>query len=100
MSPGLLSTFIPIALAPVELSLVAWYLLYWDLFPKYSLRRIIAWLLFLATLVIVPLLQIELYKRLNSIERADSLFVSGLIILESVLSIALMFFILTHRKSR
>jgi hypothetical protein len=100
MSIRVVSILATMALVPVELSFVAWYMLYWDLFPKYSLRRIVAWLLFIASVVIVPLLQIQLYKSINLIERADSLFISYLIITESVLSTALMFLFLILRRLR
>jgi hypothetical protein len=89
-----------IALVPVELAIVAWYILYWDLFPKYSLQRIVAWLVFISTVVIIPLLQIELYKRINSIKRIDDLFIGVLIFAESILSIALLFFFLNRRRNR
>jgi hypothetical protein len=89
-----------IALAPVEMAFVAWYISYWDLFPKYSVQRIVAWLAFISTVVIIPLLQIELYKRINALERADDLFIGVLIFTESMLSVALLFFFLNRRRNR
>ena len=95
-----LSIWGTVALAPLEIAAAAWYILYWDLFPKYSFRRIVAWLLFIATGVVIPLLQIELYKRVNSIERVDDLFIGILIFAESVLSVGLIFFVLLKRRPR
>ena len=47
-----------ILLVPIELGIVAWYFLYWDLFPKYSIRRLLPWLIFAVTGIGIPLLQI------------------------------------------
>jgi hypothetical protein len=100
MRSVIFSTLATIALAPVEMAVVAWYILYWDLFPKYSLQRIVAWLAFISTVVIIPLLQIELYKRINSLERIDDLFIGVLIFTESMLSVALLLFFLNRRRNR
>ena len=94
------SKLVTIALAPVEMAVVAWYILYWDLFPKYSVQRIVAWLVFISTTVIIPLLQIELYKRMNALERVDDLFIGVLIFMESMLSVVLLFFFLNRRIKR
>ena len=92
---GLLS-IAPLAL--LEFGAVAWYLLYWDRFPKNSIRRLLPWLIFILSLVGIPILQIKIYQRVTSLDIVgDGVFI--LISLESVLAIALIFYLLVRRRT-
>lgn len=87
-------------LALVELGIVGWYFLYWDLFPKYSIRRLLPWVIFLASAIGIPLLQIAIYKDATSKQVVDDPFVSIVIFAESIASVALAFYLLLRRRSR
>jgi len=83
-----------------ELGMVVWYLLYWDLFPKYSIRRLVPWLFFVASFIAIPLLQIFIYRRIASEKKIDDLFVPLVICFESITSVALGFYLLLRRRSQ
>jgi membrane associated rhomboid family serine protease len=87
-------------LALVELAIVAWYFLYWDLFPKWSLRRLVPWMIFMISVGGIPFLQIGIYKQLASVAVVDDPFVALLIAAEGLLSAALMFYLLLRRRSK
>jgi hypothetical protein len=87
-----------LALAPLEFIGVVWYVSYWDLFPKYSPQRIAAWIVFVCSTVIIPIIQIKLYRRLNGIEVIDGRYLYVLIFIESTISVALIFLILIRRR--
>jgi hypothetical protein len=88
-------------LAPIEAGIVAWYFLYWDLFPKYSVRRLLPWLIFIIiTGIGIPLLQISVYRSITSLTKIDDPFVFLVIFFESVTSAALAFYILVKRRKR
>ena len=86
--------------APIEFAVVAWYFLYWDLFPKYSIRRLLPWLIFLLTGVAVPLVQISIYRGMTSVTKVDDPFVGIVIFMESMGAVALAFYLLIRRRSR
>ncbi len=85
-------------LIPIELGIVAWYFLYWDLFPKYSVQRLLPWLIFLLSGVGIPLLQIFMYKSITSTAKVDDLYVGVTIFAESMLAVALAFYLLFKRR--
>ena len=87
-------------LVPVELGIVAWYFLYWDLFPKWSVRRLFAWSIFILTVIGVPLLQIFIYRSITSVANVDGSYVLLIIFSESILAVALVFYLLFKRRSR
>jgi len=89
-----------ILLVPIELGIVAWYFLYWDLFPKYSIRRLLPWLIFAVTGIGIPLLQIFVYRSITSVTKIDDPFVFVVIFAESIMSVALAFYLLIKRRSR
>lgn len=84
----------------VELGIVGWYFLYWDQFPKYSIRRLLPWASFLISLIGIPLLQIAIYKDTTSKNAVDDPFIPILIFTESVASIALTLYLLWRRRSQ
>jgi len=84
----------------VELGIVAWYFLYWDLFPQYSIKRLVPWLIFIISLVTIPLLQIGIYRAITSVKAIEDIFVFLVIFLESLLSAALIFYLLLKRRSQ
>ena len=90
-------TIVPLAL--FQWGIIAWYLLYWDLFPKYSLRRLIPWILLLASAVGVPAVQALIYRRMASTNRVEGWFVPLTIIFESAVSVALALYILSKRRT-
>lgn len=85
-------------LVPVQLGIVAWYLLYWDLFPKYSVRRLLAWSIFFLSMVSIPLLQILIYRAITSIRKIEDPYVAITISVEGALALALMFYLLLKRR--
>jgi hypothetical protein len=87
-------------LVPVQLGIVLWYLLYWDLFPTYSVRRLLPWLILLLSGIGIPLLQISIYQGITSRAKIDDPFVGITIFIESALAVALMFYLLFKRRSR
>lgn len=87
-------------LMPVELGIVAWYFLYWDLFPKYSVRRLLPWSIFIMSAIGIPLLQIFVYRAITSVAKVDDPYVGITIFAESILALALMFYLLFKRRSR
>jgi hypothetical protein len=87
-------------LAPLQFAIVAWYFLYWDLFPKYSVRRVVPWLLFVLSGIGIPLLQISIYRAITAVARIDDPFVSITIFVESMMSVALVFYLLRSRRMR
>lgn len=84
----------------VELGIVAWYFLYWDLFPKYSIKRLVPWLIFVASLIVIPLLQIGIYRKITSVKAIEDIFVFIVIFFESLFSVALIFYMLLERRSQ
>ena len=86
-------------LIPVELGIVAWYFFYWDLFPKYSVRRLLPWLILVLSGVGVPLLQIFIYKLITSTAKIDDPYVNVTIFIESVMAAALSFYLLFRRRT-
>ena len=99
--PELLTARLAIApLALVELGVVAWHFLYWDLFPKYSAQRLVPWLIFIMSVIGIPLLQIGIYRKLASAKEVDDVVVLLEIFLESLCSVGLIFVVLLIRRSR
>jgi hypothetical protein len=96
----LLARLAILPLALVQLSIVAWYLLYWDLFPKYSARRLLPWLIFVLSGIGIPLLQIYIYRSITSVGRIDDLFVAITIVAQSVLAVGVGFYLLRRRQTR
>ncbi len=99
-NPALLAWLAIFLGAPVQWSVALWYLGYWDLFPKYSLKRLIAWLL---TVVILPgtvLVQYHVYRSiLAAVCRSDVIFYSVTIV-ENTASISLLFYMLHRRRTK
>ena len=87
-------------LVPIELGIVAWYFRYWDLFPKYSVRRLLPWLIFILSAIGIPLFQIFIYRSITSVTKVEDPYVGITIFLESALAVALMFYLLLKRRSR
>ena len=85
---------------PVELGIVAWYFLYWDLFQKYSVRRLLPWSIFILSAIGIPLLQIFIYRSITSVAKVDDPYVGATIFAESMLAVALIFYLLFKRRSR
>jgi hypothetical protein len=99
--PELLTARLAIApLALVELGVVAWYFLYLDLFQKYSAQRLVPWLIFIMSVIGIPLLQIGIYRKLASAKEVDDVVVLLEIFLESLCSVGLIFVVLLIRRSR
>jgi len=98
MSSFAVSVLATLALATLEFLAVVWYVAYWDLFPKYSPQRILAWIVFVCSTVIIPISQIKLYQRLNGIESDDGRYLYVLIFTESAISVVLIFSILIKRR--
>ena len=96
----LVPRFTIILLVPIEIGIVAWYFLYWDLFPKYSIRRLLPWLIFVVAGIGIPLLQIFVYRSITSVTKIDDPFVFVVIFAESMMSVALAFYLLSKRRSR
>jgi hypothetical protein len=84
----------------IELGIVGWYFLYWDLFPKYSVRRLLPWAILLLSTIGIPLLQIAAYKDVTSQQVVQDPFVPILISTESAASVALAFCLLLRRRLR
>jgi hypothetical protein len=84
----------------VELGIVAWYLLYWDLFPKYSIRRLVPWSLLILSAIGIPLLQIYTYRIITMEAAVNDVFVHLVIFSESVASAAFGFYLLLKRRSQ
>jgi len=87
-------------LAPVPLGVVAWYLLYWDLFPRYSLRRLLSWFMLMLSVIGIPLLQMLIYRSVISVTNIGDGFVEITIFMQSALAVALAFYLLLRRRSR
>ncbi len=87
-------------LIPVELGIVAWYFLYWDLFPKYSARRLLPWVIFVLSAIGIPLLQIFIYRSIMSVAKVEDPYVGVVIFVESMLAVVLVFYLLFKRRSR
>ena len=88
-------------LALVELGVTAWYILYWDLFPKYSLRRLLPWLIFVLSGIGIPLLQISIYRLIApAVGRIDDVYLAMTLAGESALAVVLMFYLLHRRRTR
>lgn len=85
-------------LAVVEWGIVLWYFLYWDLFPKYSARRLIPWALFVLSVPAIVLLQIHIYKYIASVHRINDVVFKGALVFENAISVLLLFMILKRRK--
>jgi hypothetical protein len=86
-------------LAPIELGLVAWYLLHWDLFPKYSMQRLLPLFVLILSGIGVPLLQAFAYRVITSVTKINDLFVGATIFFQSMLAVALGFYLLFKRRS-
>ena len=99
-TPLLLPRVAILFLVPVELGIVAWYFLYWDLFPKCSVRRLLPWLIVILSGIGVPLLQLFIYKSMTSATKVDDPYVALTIFAESALAVALVFYLLSKRRSR
>ena len=84
----------------LELGIVAWYFLYWDLFPKKSAKRLIPWFIFLLSLLAIPIIQIGIYRKIYSVEIVDNLTVYLIIVLESLFSTVLIFYLLRRRSKK
>jgi hypothetical protein len=82
----------------IHLGIIMWYFLYWDFFPKYSLRRLLPWLFLVISFVAIPLLQVAIYSKMVSVKAIDDPFVVLIIIGESVLSLGLIFYLLRRRS--
>ncbi len=87
-------------LVPVELGIVAWYFLYWDLFPKYSVRRLLPWLILVLSAVGIPLLQMLIYKSITSTAKINDPYVGIIIFVESVMAVTLLFYLLFKRRTQ
>jgi hypothetical protein len=96
----LVSKIAVLPLSIVEWVIVGWYVLYWDLFPKYSLRRLIPWFLLLASVVAIPVAQALLYRRLTSTNKVEGWFVPITIFIESAISVGLVLYFLKKRRSQ
>lgn len=82
-----------------EIGIVGWYFSHWDVLPKYAVRRLLAWTIFMISAVALPLLQISIYRRLTSWRRVEDPFVGVVILVESLVSVVLAFY-LVKRRSR
>ena len=87
-----------ILLMPLEIGIVGWYFWHWDVLPKYSVRRLLAWAIFMISAVALPLLQISIYRRLTASRRVEDPFVGIVILLESLISVFLAFYLVKKRS--
>jgi len=88
-----------VLLAFVQLGIVAWYFLYWDIFPKYSAQKIVSWLLSVLGVSAVPLLQIKIYQAVTSEQKVgDALLV--MIFFECMSSVILLLYLLVKRRNQ
>ena len=85
-------------LVPFQLGIVAWYFLYWDRFPKYSLRQLLPWLILFLSGIGVPFAQIWIYRRITSLGRIDDPYLGITIFAQSAMAIALAFYLLVKRR--
>jgi hypothetical protein len=83
---------------PFQLALVVWYLIYWDLFPKYSLRRLIPCVVFILSGIIIPLLQIFIYKTITGVASVDDIWVGIIVLIQSGAVVAVIFYLLLRRR--
>jgi hypothetical protein len=83
----------------VELGVVGWYFLHWDLFPKYSIRRLFPWSVLISSILGIPLLQIYIYRTITAETIVGDVMLL-IISLESILSTALMFYLLLRRRTQ
>ena|ERR1700678_2413057 len=88
-----------VPLCLIEWGIVGWYVLYWDMFPKYSPRRLIPWLLLLGCVVAIPVAQALLYRQLAWTSKVEGWFVPVTIFIESTMSAGLMLYLLKKRRS-
>lgn len=84
----------------IEFGIVAWYLLYWDLFSRYSIKRLGAWVIYIISVVAIPLLQIGIYREITSVNQIEDFFVFLVIWFESFVSVVLIFGLLLRRRFR
>jgi len=95
----LLARLVIMPFALGQWAVVWWYLTYWDLLPRTSPRRYIAWLFAVLGSLGVPFAQMELYRRLAHARHLDG-FVHGVIIVETAVSMVLVFYLLVTGKRK
>lgn len=93
-----MTRLIVLALGLSECMNAAWYFSYWDLFPKYSLRRLIPWLIFVLSGIGVPVAQILLYRGLTLTGRLEGLFVPVVVVAQSAITVAIALCMLKRRR--
>ena len=85
---------IALALAPVQWGMAWWYLRYWDLFPKMSIKRLVPWCLVFLLNVVIP---VAIY-RANSAAMYPDIVVSTIVFVDGIVFIVLLFFMLRGRS--
>jgi hypothetical protein len=88
---------LPFAL--LELGIVLWYLTYWDLFPRYSLKRLVPWFISVLSIGGTALGQLRLYLWITSSTRLTDNFVYAVLFVQSIFSGLLIFFVLIKRSA-
>ena len=92
MSQLLLDRLAVASLALVEFGIFAWHFHYWNRFPKYSLKRVIPWVVCVSSSIGIPLAQILLYRALtgaNKVVGSDQSFLAAVIVIEGVVAICI-----------
>jgi len=66
--------------------------LYFNFFPKYSVVRLGALLIMIVSGACIPIAQIYIYRQMTGVNPLEDLIVFSIIIAESIISIALIFY--------
>jgi hypothetical protein len=82
----------------VQLILIAWYVLYWDKFPKYSARRLTAWFVLLFSVIAVVPIQLEIHEWITPVAKIEDNFLFAVIVLEGLASAGLLLYLLWRRR--
>src|ERR1035438_9197345 len=72
---------------------------YWDLFPRYSVTRIVGWFIYSIVMVSVLIIQILSYRHITSSKLTNDSVFAMIVISEGILCFALMIY-LKVRSSR
>jgi hypothetical protein len=88
------------AFSLASLVFIWWYVSYWNLFPKYSIKRVIPWLALVCLTASAPFIQMIVYREfaLNGTGPIQDQFVFGLIAAQGFLGVALIFWGLKKYK--
>jgi hypothetical protein len=98
--PATMGRLAVLPLAAVEWALVAWYVLYWDLFPKHSLRRLIPWAILILSVLGILILQIFIYKQITGVRQVSDDVFKVMLAAENFIGGFVLLYLLNRRKRR